>query len=45
METQAKADGVDVADRAAMRAWQANKSRELHERIMRNSGKDAADWT
>lgn len=45
MEIQAKAAGVDITDRVAMRRWQAERSAELHERIKRNSGKDAADWT
>lgn len=40
----AAAAGVDVSDRAALKQWKAKRWQETYERIMRNSGKDIADW-
>ena len=41
----AKAAGVDVTDRAALREFDKAQFNELCARIKRNSGKSVEDWT
>jgi len=42
---EAQAEGIDTNDRAAFRAWERRKLHELCDRIQRNSGKPADQWT